>query len=362
MNIKEILNRAIRLEPITRDEILYIYQYAETNELCATANQIRCKIKQSKDIVTWQIDRNINITNVCVSGCKFCNFHCKPHQKEKHFITTKEQYVEKITELFALGGDQILLQGGLHPKLDLDYYEKLFRELKMIFPTLKIHALGPPEIVHISKISNCSFEQTLIRLMAAGLDSLPGAGAEILNTSFRKRISPMKCSAEQWLEAMGVAHKLGLSSSATMVYGLDETLEMRVDHLLKIKKLQSEKPEGAVGFIAFIPWIFSTKGTKIEEEGISSEFSPVEYIRTIALSRIVLTNIPNIQASWLTVGRETAQVALHAGANDLGSIMIEENVVASTGMKNIMDSDGMQKTIEEAGFEPKLRDQMYNFR
>lgn len=362
MDIKEILNRAIELEPLSREEILHIYKYADTNSLCVAAHQIRCKIKQNSDTVTWQIDRNINITNICISGCKFCNFYCKFSQIERHFITTKEQYRQKITELFELGGDQILLQGGLHPKFGVDYYEGLFREIKGMFPTVKIHALGPPEIVHISRISKCSYEATLIRLMAAGLDSLPGAGAEILDTGFRKRISPKKCTAEQWLEAMGVAHRLGLSSSATMVYGLDETPEMRIDHMLKIKLLQSQKPEGVVGFIAFIPWIFSTKGTALEKENITPEFSSVEYIRTIAISRIVLTNIPNIQASWLTVGRQTAQIALHAGANDLGSIMIEENVVASTGMKNKMDREGMQRTIVEAGFEPKLRDQMYNLR
>lgn len=362
MNIDNILNKALNLSPISFSEALHIYKYADINVLADTAHRIRCKIKNNSDIVTWQIDRNINITNVCVSGCKFCSFHCKMHQTDKHFITTKEQYRQKISELIDLGGDQVLLQGGLHPKLDVEYYENLFAELKEMFPSIKLHALGPPEIVHISKLSGCSYEDTLTRLMVAGLDSLPGAGAEILDTSFRKRISPGKCSAEQWLDVMSVAHKLGLSTSATMVYGLDETLEMRIEHLFKIRELQNNRPYGGVGFVAFIPWFFSIKGTILEKEGFVTNFSVVDYIRIIAMSRILLTNIDNIQASWLTVGREVAQIALHSGANDLGSIMIEENVVSSTGLRNKMDSNEMQKTIINSGFIPLLRDQSYNLR
>ena len=362
MNIDKLLAKALNMDSLTHAEILELYANADTNKLAQVAHEIRCKIKNNSDLVTWQIDRNINISNVCISGCKFCSFHCKPHQKDRAFLTTIQQYKQKIAELIDLGGDQILLQGGLHPDLNLEYYEELFEELKRLFPNVKLHALGPPEIVHISKISGTDYETTLRRLRTAGLDSLPGAGAEILDTDFRKQISPGKCSSEQWLEVMEIAHKIGFSTSATMVYGINETLDMRISHLLKIKELQAKKPIGSVGFIAFIPWVFSTKGTRLEEEGIVSVFNPDEYIRTIAISRIVLTNIPNIQASWLTVGRDVAQVALYAGANDLGSIMIEENVVASTGLKNVMDSEGMKRTISEAGFEPKLRDQMYNFR
>ena len=362
MNIDKLLAKALNMDSLTHAEILELYANADTNKLAQVAHEIRCKIKNNSDLVTWQIDRNINISNVCISGCKFCSFHCKPHQKDRAFLTTIQQYKQKIAELIDLGGDQILLQGGLHPDLNLEYYEELFEELKRLFPNVKLHALGPPEIVHISKISGTDYETTLRRLRTAGLDSLPGAGAEILDTDFRKQISPGKCSSEQWLEVMEIAHKIGFSTSATMVYGINETLDMRISHLLKIKELQAKKTIDSVGFIAFIPWVFSTKGTRLEEEGIVSVFNPDEYIRTIAISRIVLTNIPNIQASWLTVGRDVAQVALYAGANDLGSIMIEENVVASTGLKNVMDSEGMKRTISEAGFEPKLRDQMYNFR
>ncbi len=360
--INDILNRAIKGEDISFEEALCLYTESPTNLLCSAANQIRERIKGNDKIVTWQIDRNINITNVCISGCKFCNFHCKPHESQKHYITTMQEYKTKIDELVALGGDQILLQGGLHPKLDLEYYENLFRELKAMFPNVKIHALGPPEIVHIAKISSSDVKTVLHRLVEAGLDSLPGAGAEILDTDFRKEISPAKCSAEQWLNVMEIAHAMGLSTSATMVYGIHETMEQRVAHLFKIKDLQNKKPKDKVGFVAFIPWVFSTNGTRLEKEGIKAVFSQTEYLRTIALSRIVLQNIDNIQASWLTVGKQTAQIALNAGANDLGSIMIEERVVASTGLNNKMDSEGMQQTIREAGFVPKLRDQLYNFR
>lgn len=360
--IEKLLSKAISLEDLTIEEALLLYEKCPTNDLAIAANIIRKKIKGADDIVTWQIDRNINITNVCISGCKFCSFHCKIHQTEKSFITTIDQYRFKIDEMIAVGGDQILLQGGLHPKLDVCYYEKLFLELKSLYPNIKLHALGPPEIVHISKISGISEKQCLERLIKAGLDSLPGAGAEILDTEFRKKISPAKCSAEKWLEVMEIAHELNMPTSATMVYGINETLKQRVEHIIKIRDLQSKKKAENYGFIAFIPWVFSTKGTQLEKEGIKSEFSQNQYIRTIAISRIILNNIANIQASWLTVGREAAQICLNAGANDLGSIMIEENVVASTGLKNKMDAEAMQKTITEAGFTPQLRDQLYKKR
>lgn len=213
--IERALLKAISLEDLTLEEALLLYTEASTNDLAITADLIRKKIKGNDNIVTWQIDRNINITNVCISGCKFCNFHCKVHQTQKAFITTIEQYKKKIEEMITLGGDQLLLQGGLHPKLDIDYYETLFSELKSLYPNIKLHALGPPEIVHISKISNISEQQCLERLIKAGLDSLPGAGAGILDTEFRKKISPAKCSAEKWLEVMEIAHSLNIPTSAT---------------------------------------------------------------------------------------------------------------------------------------------------
>lgn len=361
-NVENILKKAILLNNLTFEEAEYIYKHATTSQLAETANVIRLKKKGTDKVVTWQIDRNVNITNVCTSGCLFCNFHCKPHQREKAFITSVEEYAQKIEETIACGGDQLLLQGGMHPELDICYYENLFRELKSRYPNIKLHALGPPEVFHIAKISNLTSVDVLKRLIAAGLDSLPGAGAEILQSDIRKKISPNKCSAEDWLRVMGEAHKLGLATSATMMYGHIETLEDRVAHLIKIRDLQAQKPEGSIGFIAFIPWIYCGKGTKLEERGIQEDRSPINYIRMIAISRIILHNIDNIQASWLTMGREVGILSLHAGANDLGSVMIEENVVSSAGAKFTMSPEQMEQTIRDAGFTPQLRDQKYRVR
>jgi cyclic dehypoxanthinyl futalosine synthase len=244
----------------------------------------------------------------------------------------------------------------------VEFYEELFRELKKMYPAVRLHALGAPEVAHVAKVSGISTREALERLVAAGLDSLPGAGAEILVDRVRKQISPAKPGVEEWLRVMHQAHEMNLPTSATMMYGHIETPRERIDHLLKIRDLQAQCPAGNWGFIAFIPWIFRSSGTRLEREGVKSEFSPLEYIRMIAVSRLVLNNINNIQASWLTVGKATAQLALHSGANDMGSIMIEENVVSSAGANNSFDAEGIQKAIREAGFEPRLRDQLYRER
>ena len=361
MQFDHLYRKALEKADLTAEEAEFLFREAPLAELMAVADTLR-REAVGKDEVTWQIDRNVNITNVCISGCKFCNFHCKLHDTDRAYITTLDEYAQKIEETLSLNGDQLLLQGGLHPKLDIDWYENLFRELKRRYPQIKLHALGPPEVFHIARISGISVEETFRRLMEAGLDSFPGAGAEILDKEVRKRISPAKCTADQWIDVMAVAHQLGLATSATMMYGHVETVRQRMEHLVKIRDLQARKPEDTYGFIAFIPWIFRGEGTVLEQEGIASRFSPVEYIRMIALSRIVLNNIRNIQASWLTVGKATAQVALHAGANDMGSIMIEENVVSSAGARNRFDAEGIQAAIQEAGFEPRLRDQKYRYR
>lgn len=360
LTLKDIYLKSHNGELLTQDEAWRLYSEAPLAELAAQADMLRQKLVPDPSVVTWQIDRNVNTTNVCTSGCLFCNFHCKPHQTEKHFITTIEQYCSKIDTMIALGGNQLLLQGGMHPKLGIEFYEELFRELKHRYPTLRLHALGAPEVAHIAKISGLTTQQTLERLVAAGLDSLPGAGAEILVPRVRKIISPAKPSVEQWLEVMHQAHMMNLPTSATMMYGHIETPQERVEHLIRIRDLQAQVPEGNYGFIAFIPWIFCSTGTQLEKRGVVSHFSPLEYIRIIATARLVLNNIRNIQASWLTVGKQTAQVALHSGANDFGSIMIEENVVSSAGANNHFDANGIQRAIKEAGFVPRLRDQLYN--
>jgi len=361
MSPDELYEKALAKEDLTAEEAECLFREAPLAELMLVADTLRRETTVPGE-VTWQIDRNVNITNACISGCKFCNFHCKPHQSDRAYITSLEEYDRKIKETFALNGDQLLLQGGLHPKLGIEWYEALFLELKKGHPRIKLHALGPPEVFHIARISGIDAESVLKRLMAAGLDSFPGAGAEILDNEVRRRISPGKCSADEWLGVMEIAHRLGLATSATMMYGHLETLRQRMEHLVKIRDLQARKPEGTYGFIAFIPWIYRGEGTRLEQEGIKGYFSPVEYIRMIAVSRIVLNNIRNIQVSWLTVGKAAAQVALHAGANDMGSIMIEENVVSSAGARNRFDAEGIQQAIGEAGFEPRLRDQKYHYR
>lgn len=362
MQIDTILAKALRREPLTHTEAYYLYDNAPLQILCGVADQLRCQAVDNPTVVTWQIDRNVNITNVCKSGCKFCNFHCKPHERDKAYITTIEEYRTKIDEALRLGADQLLLQGGLHPELDVEYYEGLFRQLKAEYPSLRLNALGAPEVAHIAKISSISTLECLGRLHAAGLDTLPGAGAEILSEDVRKRISPAKPTAAEWLRVMHEAHTLDIPSTATMMYGHVEQPHQRIDHLITIRDLQATKPEGARGFTAFIPWVFCPTGTRLEQEGISPRFSATEYLRIIAMSRIILHNINNIQASWLTVGKEVAELALHSGANDLGSIMIEENVVSSAGATTRFDREAMQATIRRAGFTPRLRDQLYNYR
>lgn len=354
----KILQKAIQGTHLSSDEGVALYSHASTAELMFAANQVRTRFHPG-NTVTWLIDRNVNYTNVCVSGCQFCNFYRGVNHKEA-YITTIEQYKEKIDELFARGGEQLLFQGGMHPSLGIQFYTGLFRELKKLYPKLKLHALGPPEVVHISKLEGISYQETLQQLIAAGLDSLPGAGAEILSDRVRGSISRNKCNVTQWLDVMREAHKLGLTTSATMMFGHIETIEERIQHMIYIREVQDEKPVGATGFISFIPWPFQDEGTSLKKlHGISNSVTSEEYIRTIAISRLMLPNVPNIQASWLTVGKDTAQVCLHAGANDFGSIMIEENVVSVAGANYKFDEEGIQFAIREAGFQPQLRDQQF---
>jgi cyclic dehypoxanthinyl futalosine synthase len=358
MAVPDLLHKAIQGFHLTLDEGLCLYTEASTSELMFAANLVRNKLHPEKK-VTWLIDRNVNYTNVCVSGCQFCNFYRGANHKEA-YITTIEQYKQKIDELFARGGNQLLFQGGMHPKLGLDFYTGLFRELKSLYPKLKLHALGPPEVVHISNLEGISYHETLVKLVEAGLDSLPGAGAEILSDRVRGIISRNKCSVRQWLDVMREAHKLKLTTSATMMFGHIETMEERIQHLVYIREVQDEKPENSAGFISFIPWPFQGEGTSLQKiHGIANSISGEEYVRLLAISRLMLPNVPNIQASWLTVGKDTAQLCLHAGANDFGSIMIEENVVSVAGANYKFDEVGIQRAIREAGFVPQLRNQQF---
>lgn len=361
MNIGTLLQRALQFEFLSAQEGLFLFEQAPLSELMFVANELR-KIQKPDGKVTWIIDRNVNTTNVCVANCKFCNFYRIPGHKDA-YITSVEQYKTKIEETIRYGGDQLLLQGGHHPELGLKFYTDLFRELKSIYPDIKLHSLGPPEIAHICKLEGMSHIEVLTELKEAGLDSLPGAGAEILVDRVRRLIAKGKCTAREWLDVMRAAHKLDLTTSATMMFGHVETLLERFDHLVSIREVQSEKPKEAMGFVAFIPWPYQDEGTILKRvKGIRNKVTSEEYIRMIAMSRIMLPNVKNIQASWLTIGKEAAQICLHAGANDFGSIMIEENVVSAAGAKHRFTANGIQQSIKEAGFTPQLRTQKYEYR
>lgn len=361
MDVQELLDRGLRSEFLTADEGQFLFENAPLPDLMFVANELRKKFRNDGK-VTWIIDRNCNTTNVCIANCKFCNFYRIPGHKDA-YITTIEEYKEKIEETFRYGGNQLLLQGGHHPDLGLKFYADLFRELKSLYPNLKLHSLGPPEIAHIAKLEGMTHTEVLKELKAAGLDSLPGAGAEILNDRVRRLISKGKCSGQEWLDVTRACHQLNITGSATMMFGHVETLEERFEHLVWLREVQSEKPADAKGFIAFIPWPFQDDGTLLKKiRGIRNTCTTDEYIRMIAISRIMLPNIENIQASWLTVGKETAQICLHAGANDFGSIMIEENVVSVAGAPHRFTAQGIQDSIRDAGFEPQLRTQEYEYR
>lgn len=361
METHKLLDRALKFEFLNANEGLFLFENAATSDLMFVANELRKKQVPSNK-VTWIIDRNVNTTNVCNANCKFCNFFKIPGHKDA-YITTIEEYTEKIEETIRYGGEQLLLQGGHHPDLGLDFYCNLFSDIKNKFPNIKLHALGPPEIAHISKIDKKSHKEVLKVLIKAGLDSLPGAGAEILDDRVRRMISKGKCGAQEWLDIMREAHKLGLTTSATMMFGHVETLLERFEHMVKIRQVQSEKPENSNGFLAFIAWPFQDDGTLLKRvKGISNNVYGDEYIRMVALSRIMLPNIKNIQASWLTVGKKVGQLCLHAGANDFGSIMIEENVVSAAGAPHRFTSTTIQEAIKEAGFKPQLRNQEYEYR
>jgi len=361
MQLADLYQKALKFEFLSIEEGMFLFEHAPLTELMYVADEMR-KIQVPYNKVTWQIDRNVNTTNVCIANCKFCNFYRIPGHADA-YITDMDTYRKKITETLKYGGDQLLLQGGHHPELGLDFYTNTFRAIKQEFPTIKLHALGPPEVAHISKLEKMSHHDTLKALQEAGLDSLPGAGAEILVDRVRRLISKGKCGADEWLAVMHEAHKLNITTSATMMFGHVETLEERFIHLVRIREVQSRKPENAKGFLAFIPWTFQDVDTLLARiRGVHNLTTPDEYIRMIAISRIMLPNIKNIQASWLTVGKQTAQICLHAGANDFGSIMIEENVVSAAGAPHRFTYKTMQEAIREAGFEPQLRGQQYEFR
>lgn len=361
MQLADLYQKALNKEFLSIEEGIFLFQQAPLTELMFAADELRKKqVPHGK--VTWIIDRNVNTTNVCIANCKFCNFYRIPGHAEA-YITDIETYKRKIEETFKYGGEQLLLQGGHHPGLGLQYYIDLFKELKRLYPSLKLHALGPPEIAHITKLEKSTHREVLAALKEAGLDSLPGAGAEILVDRVRRLISKGKCGSDEWLAIMHEAHLQDLTTSATMMFSHVETLQERFEHLVRIRDVQAIKPAHAKGFLAFIPWTFQDVDTLLARiRGVHNLTTPEEYIRMIAISRLMLPNVLNIQASWLTVGKQVAQICLHAGANDFGSIMIEENVVSAAGAPHRFTYKSIQDAIREAGFEPQLRNQQYEFR
>ncbi len=361
MESTHLIKKVLKKDFLSKEEGQFLFEHLPTADLMWVANELR-QIHVPGNVVTWQIDRNINTTNACTANCKFCNFFRHPKHEEV-YVTDLETYKTKIEETIKYGGDQLLLQGGHHPDLGLDYYCNLFKQLKSLYPNIRLHALGPPEVAHICKIGGYTHLETLTALQEAGMDSMPGAGAEILCDRVRRLISKGKCTGQEWLDIMKVAHRIGFTTSATMMFGHIETIEERFDHLVRIREVQTQKPEGENGFLAFIPWTFMDDGTLLKRvKGINNNVTPDEYLRMLAICRIMLPNIKNIQTSWLTVGAKTAQLSLHGGANDMGSIMIEENVVSAAGAPHRFTSESIENCILEAGFTPQLRNQIYENR
>jgi cyclic dehypoxanthinyl futalosine synthase len=351
----EIRDRVLDGGRISPEEAKQLY-YAPLTELGELADARRRQLKgaafegRGNEIVTYIIDRNINYTNVCNVYCKFCAF-MRTERNDDHYVLTPEQIGQKITELEAIGGTQILMQGGHHPKLGIDYYLELLQYIRSHHPTINIHGFSPPEFNHFAGVFGMSLEEVIRRFKEAGLGSIPGGGGEILVDRVRNAISPLKCNSGQWLEVMRIAHRLGLSSSATMMFGHVETVEERIEHLRRLREVQDETG----GFTAFICWTFQPDNTRLKALPVGSH----EYLRMQALSRIFLDNFDNVQSSWVTQGPRIGQIALQYGANDYGSVMMEENVVSAAGTSFRLTVDEIRKSITELGYEARKRDNWY---
>jgi cyclic dehypoxanthinyl futalosine synthase len=350
MTVDKIVENVRAGGRVSGDEARVLYLEAPTAVLGRLADGIRAR-KHGGGVVTYIIDRNVNYTNVCVAKCNFCAFY-RPVGSPEGYVLGFEELFQKIDETVAVGGVQLLLQGGHNPDLPLTWYEDLFRAVKERYPTFKLHALSPPEIIHLSRLSQLPVPMVIGRLIAAGLDSIPGGGAEILVDRVRKLLHCYgKATADEWLDVMRHAHRAGLRTTATMMYGTVETLDERLEHLLRLRDVQDETG----GFTAFITWSYQPQHTELG----GTEATGIEYLRTLAISRIVLDNFDNLQASWVTQGGKVGQLSLAYGANDMGSVMIEENVVRAAGASYCMDELEIVRNIEDAGFVPKRRDMHY---
>lgn len=342
--VEEIISSISQGERLTDGQFLLLADKADLHQLGFLADSIRRKLHPEK-IVTYVIDRNINYTDVCISACKFCAFFKAP-EESGGYVLSQEELGQKIDETLALGGTQILLQGGLHPDLPFSFYEDMLRFMKG--KGIHVHGFSPPEVCHFSEISGLSVKEVIARLIAAGLGSIPGGGAEILNDRVRQATAPRKCGADRWLEVMEEAHNQGLRTTATMMFGHIETMEERLEHLRRLRELQDRTG----GFTAFIPWPFQPDNTVLDDIEKTSGY---EYLRMLALSRIYLDNFRSVQASWVTQGPKIAQLSLYYGANDFGSTMIEENVVAAAGISFRLSEQEIRRLVSDAGFSPRQR-------
>ena len=351
MNIDDITGKVSGGGRVDADEALALYLHAPTHVLGRLADEIRLR-KHPNRTVTYIIDRNVNYTNVCVAKCNFCAFYRDVGSSEGYVLGFPEIF-RKIDETIEVGGVQLLLQGGHNPDLPLTWYLDLFRAIKDRYPDFKLHALSPPEVIHLSRLSQLSVPEVIDRLVAAGLDSIPGGGAEILVDRVRRLLHCYgKATADEWLDVMRHAHRRGLRTTATMMYGTVETMEERIEHLMRLRELQDETS----GFTAFITWSFQPEHTELG----GTEATGVDYLRTLALARIILDNFDNLQASWVTQGGKVGQLSLAYGANDMGSVMIEENVVRAAGAAYCMDEIEIVRNVEDAGFVPKRRNMHYD--
>ena len=337
---------------LSKQEALELFRSDDLIGVGMAANQVR-RQKHPENVVTYQIDRNINYTNFCTEYCSFCAFY-RPMGSPEGYVLDLDTIYQKIDETLALGGTGVLMQGGLHGELKIDYYENLLRSIKQRYPKLHLHCFSAPEIINIAELSGLTVRDTFRRLMDAGLDSIPGAGAEILDDEVRRRISRLKCTAEEWVDVHRTAHALGMRTTATMMFGCGETIENRVNHLEVIRQIQADTG----GFTAFIPWMYQRENTPLASQ-VKEEATAVDYLKTLAITRLYLDNIDNVQASWLTPGIKVCQVALRFGANDVGSILIEENVVAAAGCTNRTNEAELRHIIHDAGFTPAQRDTLY---
>ncbi|MBA2501516.1 MAG: dehypoxanthine futalosine cyclase [Pyrinomonadaceae bacterium] len=350
-DIGGILNRALAGERLTTDDCTTLFESDDFVRIGLAADEIR-KRQHPENIVTYIIDRNINYTNVCNVVCTFCAFYRRPGALDT-YVLSMDEVCRKIDETIALGGTGVLMQGGLHPDFRLEWYEELLSNLHAKYPNFQLHCFSPPEIHNISLISKLDYETILARLKAAGLNSLPGGGGEILDDEVRKRVST-KCTTDEWLGVMRAAHRVGLRSTATLMQGIGDQVEHRVRHLARLRDLQDETN----GFTAFINWTFQRENTALGRR-IKTEPTGIDYLKTLSIARLFLDNFVNFQSSWLTQGLKLGQVALRFGANDMGSVMIEENVVSAAGAHNTADEAELRRQITDAGFRPQQRDILY---